>query len=225
MFVLHKAQEKERATYEDFSILFCLTVFCDAAYYFVPDINNCGKGIFASVEQLSEVDLDEMIAANVKSALFGMQSIVPLFKNQGYGSVINISSILGRLCLTRQRSAYSAAKAAMNSLTSCYRQELWSQGFSNIQVSLVSPGAVVTTFSKKCKYSERSDFDSSQTPGAQTVDEVAAIVLNVLRSPKSMDVYTREPLQRQMVQRYYSALDMTVLERQPPFAPRSRKKS
>jgi len=184
-------------------------------------INNAGQGIYSSVEQLRDEDLDEMFLINTKSVLYGMQTVVPIFKKQGFGHVINISSVLGRLCLVKERAAYSAAKAAMNALATCYRMEMQVQGFNKIFISIVSPGPVSTSFATNAKYSERAGLNLSQVitriPGMQTAEEVAAVVVDVLVRPRA-DVYTREPAQREMVGSWYSAPDVTAVEKLPPFA-------
>src|SRR5262245_40684049 len=48
-------------------------------------INNAGRGITRSVLDLTDDDIDEMIAVNVKSAVYGMQAIVPHFMERGEG--------------------------------------------------------------------------------------------------------------------------------------------
>src|SRR5688572_22171352 len=87
-------------------------------------VNNAGRGISRPVLELTDDDVDEMITVNVKSALYGMQAVVPYFMAQGRGHLINVSSFLGRVPLASPRSAYSAAKAALNSLTTNLRMDL-----------------------------------------------------------------------------------------------------
>ena len=48
-------------------------------------INNAGRGINRQVLDLTDEDIDEMMAVNVKSALYGMQAILPHFKERGEG--------------------------------------------------------------------------------------------------------------------------------------------
>src|SRR5437762_2261406 len=86
-------------------------------------VNN-GRGISRPVLELTDDDVDEMIAVNVKSALYGMQAIVPYFIERGRGHIINVSSFLGRVPIATPRSAYNAAKAALNSLTANVRVDL-----------------------------------------------------------------------------------------------------
>src|SRR6266850_3893002 len=108
-------------------------------------INNAGKGILRPVLELTDDDLDEMIDVNVKSALYGMQAIVPHFMERGSGHIVNISSFLARVPVAPPRSAYSAAKAALNTLTANLRVDV-QRTHPGIQVSVVMPGLVTTDF-------------------------------------------------------------------------------
>ncbi len=65
-----------------------------------------------------------MMRLNVKSALYGMQEVLPHFKERNVGQVINISSMLGRIPFVPFRSAYCAAKHFLNSLTATFRAEV-----------------------------------------------------------------------------------------------------
>src|SRR5215470_9517576 len=87
-------------------------------------INNAGRGITRAVAELTDADFDEMMLVNVKSALYGMQAVLPHFRARGRGHIINISSMLGRVPFAPIRSAYSAAKHAMNALTANLRLDL-----------------------------------------------------------------------------------------------------
>ena len=68
-------------------------------------VNNAGQGITRpQVLQLTDDDLDTMMTVNVKSALYGMQAIVPHFQQRGRGHVINVSSMLSRVPAATYRS-------------------------------------------------------------------------------------------------------------------------
>src|SRR5947209_15183318 len=60
-------------------------------------INNVGLGISRPPSLLTDEDVDEMVRANIKSALYGMQEVLPHFKSRNAGQVINLSSLLGRI--------------------------------------------------------------------------------------------------------------------------------
>ena len=176
-------------------------------------VNNAGRGITRLVSELTDDDFDEMMRVNAKSALYGMQAVLPHFRERGRGHVINVSSMLGRLPFAISRSAYSAAKHALNSLTANLRMEL-REKYPGIHVSSVHPGVVATEFGVHARH---GGIDSRQMPGAQTAQEVAQVIADVIERPRA-DVYTR-PGAQQMVVAYYAADDMGLAEQQPPFVP------
>ena len=165
-------------------------------------INNAGRGISRPPSELTDEDVDEMMLINVKSALYGVQAVLPHFKARGDGHIINISSMLGRVPFAVVRSAYSASKHFLNAITANMREEVHAT-HPQIQVSLVLPGVVATEFGLQARH---GGTDSRAFPGAQTAEEVAQVIAGVIESRRA-DVYTR-PDGQQMVARYY-ATDIT----------------
>jgi NAD(P)-dependent dehydrogenase (short-subunit alcohol dehydrogenase family) len=174
-------------------------------------VNNAGRGVSRPVSALTDQDIDEMMQVNLKSVLYGMQTVLPHFQSQRRGHIINVSSMLGRVPFVPIRSAYSAAKAAMNSLSANLRMELRDQ-YPDILVSCVHAGVVATDFGLNALH---GGPDSRSLPNAQSVEEVAQVIADLIESPKA-DVYTR-PGAQQIVSAYYSAEDMGEAERKPPF--------
>jgi NADP-dependent 3-hydroxy acid dehydrogenase YdfG len=174
-------------------------------------VNNAGRGITRPVSQLTDEDVDEMMTVNVKSALYGMQAAVAHFKTRNQGHVINVSSMLGRIPFAGARSAYNAAKHALNALTANMRMELIPT-HPGIHVSTFLPGVVATEFGLNAR---GGGMDSRQFPGAQPVEEVADLLVDLMERPRA-ELYSR-PAYRQQVIGYYSAEDVAVLERAPPF--------
>lgn len=171
-------------------------------------VNNAGRGITRPVSLVSDDDFDEIMRVNVKSALYGMQAVLPLFKAQGHGHIINVSSMLGRIPLAPVRSVYSAAKAALNSLTANLRMELQSE-FPEIFVSTILPGVVATEFGLNAVH---GGMDSRGFAGAQSAQDVARVIWSVIKNPQA-DVYSR-PGMREQVAAYYGAEDMASVEGQ-----------
>jgi NADP-dependent 3-hydroxy acid dehydrogenase YdfG len=163
-------------------------------------INNAGIGITRPPSQLTDEDIDAMIQANVKSALYGMQEVLPHFKERNAGQVINVSSMLGRVPFATIRSAYSGAKHFLNALTAMFRDEL-RESHPGIQISLVSPGVVRTDFGLNAMH---GGPDSRQFPGSQSAEEVAAVIARVIAT-RAPDVYTL-PGARDRVAAYYASL-------------------
>lgn len=170
-------------------------------------VNNAGRGITRPVAELTDEDFDEMMLVNVKSVLYGMQAVLPHFRQRGTGHIINVSSMLGRLPFAPFRSAYSAAKHAMNALSANLRMDL-RRSDPGITVSVVHPGIVATEFGLNAKH---GGVDSRRLPGAQTAEEVASVIADVIVHPRA-DVYTR-PDGRALVASYYAAEDLDAAER------------
>ena len=149
-------------------------------------VNCVGRGISRSVEELTDEDVDEMIRSNVKTALYGMQTVLPHFKERRRGHLVNVSSMLARVPFVSFRSAYSASKHALNSLTENVRMDL-SRDYPGIVVTCVMPGVVQTDFGLSALH---GGPDSRTLPGAQTAEQVAAIVADTIERARGGDVYT-----------------------------------
>lgn len=163
-------------------------------------INNVGQGISRPPSELTDEDVDEVMRLNVKSALYGMQEVLPHFKERGTGHVINVSSMLGRIPFAVIRSAYCGAKHFLDALTATFRAEV-QQTHPEIQFSLVSPPVVRTNFGLNALH---GGPDSRQLPDSQSAEEVAAVIAEVIESRRP-DVYTRRGA-RDRVAAYYATL-------------------
>ena len=163
-------------------------------------VNNAGQGISRPPSELTDEDVDEMMRVNVKSALYGMQEVLPHFRERGTGHVINVSSMLGRIPAAPARSAYTGAKHFLNAITALIRAEVQAT-HPGIQFSLVSPGVVYTDFGK---HAVHGGPDSREFPDGQQPEEVAAVIADVARSRKP-DVYTRVG-SREQVAAYYASV-------------------
>jgi NAD(P)-dependent dehydrogenase (short-subunit alcohol dehydrogenase family) len=162
-------------------------------------VNNVGRGIGRNVLELSDADLDEMLSTNLKSAFYGMQVIIPYFQEQGTGHLINISTALSRVPFVTYRSAYSAAKAALNSLTANLRIDLRAS-HPGIHVSLVIPGTVLTDFAKNALGGTPVMPHGASSVKPQTAEEVAAVIAGVIENPQP-EVYTN-PALSEIARRY-----------------------
>jgi NADP-dependent 3-hydroxy acid dehydrogenase YdfG len=161
-------------------------------------VNNVGQGISRPPSELTDADIDDMMRINVKSALYGMQEVLPHMKSRGEGHVINVSSMLGRIPHAVIRSAYNGAKHFLNALTANFRSEV-QETHPGIQFSLISPGVVRTDFGLNASH---GGPDSRLQPNSQGPEEVAPVIAGVIESRRP-DVYTR-PGSRDRVVAYYS---------------------
>lgn len=163
-------------------------------------INNVGQGITRAPSELTDEDIDLVMSVNVKSALYGMQEVLPHFRARGEGQVINVSSMLGRVPFVAFRSAYCGAKHFLNALTATFRMEVQEQ-YPKIQFTLVSPPVVRTGFGANALH---GGPDSRTLPNSQSAEEVAAVIARAIET-RAPDLYTI-PGARARVAGYYAGL-------------------
>jgi short-subunit dehydrogenase len=171
-------------------------------------VNNAGLGITRPVLELSDEEFDTIMAVNVKSALYGMQAIVPHFVERGQGHVINVSSFLSRVPQATYRSAYNAAKAALNALTANLRVDL-AAAHPGVHVTLVMPGLVKTEFQGNAIGGSPS-LPPAVLAEAQSAGEVAAAIAGVIDKPVA-EIYTN-PRHAAVAMRYFQ--DVGAFERE-----------
>jgi 3-oxoacyl-[acyl-carrier protein] reductase len=103
-------------------------------------VNNAGVWRGARVEDVQEEMLDWMIATNIKGAFYVTGAAVPLMKKQGWGRIINMSSVIGVTGYPGD-SVYGATKAALAGMTKSLAREL---AKFNITANAVVPGFIET---------------------------------------------------------------------------------
>jgi short-subunit dehydrogenase len=107
-------------------------------------VNNAGHGLLDSVAQMEMAAFREMFETNFFGTVAGMQAAIAVMRQQGGGSIINISSVAGHIPMPFH-AGYSATKFAMNAMGKAARVELKKEG---IHVLTVCPGYVQTAFSE-----------------------------------------------------------------------------
>jgi short-subunit dehydrogenase len=105
-------------------------------------INNAGHGLLDSVSEMDISACHEMFETNFFGAVTAMQKVIPIMKQHGGGTIINISSVAGHVPLPFH-AAYSATKFGLNALGKAARVELKKD---KIHVMTVCPGYVRTAF-------------------------------------------------------------------------------
>jgi len=105
-------------------------------------VNNAGKGIMDASHQADMSAVRDVFNLNFFGALESMQAVVPVMKQQGSGTIINISSVAGHIPLPFN-GVYSGTKFAMNAVGKAMRVELANSG---LNVLTVCPGYVRTDF-------------------------------------------------------------------------------
>ena len=105
-------------------------------------INNGAYGLPGAVEDLSREALRLQFETNVFGTHELTSRVLPAMRRQKSGRIVQISSLLGIVCLA-YRGAYNASKFALEALTDTLRLELAGSG---IQIALIEPGPIATRF-------------------------------------------------------------------------------
>ena len=142
------------------SIKSCVDEFLDKSDGKIYAVfNNAGFGQPGAVEDISDKILKEQFQTNFFGLVELTNLLLPIMRKQGYGKVINHSSVLGFVSL-RFRGAYNSSKYALEGISDTLRLELMG---SNIWVSLVESGPIRSKFRQNAlqKFLENIDREKS----------------------------------------------------------------
>jgi len=108
-------------------------------------VNNAGTSRHQTIEGTTEEDWDITSEVNLKAPFLVSKTVASVMKRNGYGRIVNISSIWGHVTMAG-RSAYTAAKFGLRGLTLSSAVDLAPSG---ILVNAVSPGFTLTDMVRK----------------------------------------------------------------------------
>jgi len=117
--------------------------------------NNAGFGQAGALEDISTDVLREQFETNVFGLHECTQQIIPVMRQQGYGKIIQHSSVLGLISLFG-RGAYNASKYAIEGLTDTLRLELKD---TNIYPVLLNTGPITSSFRKTAMQKLQNNVD------------------------------------------------------------------
>ena len=132
-------------------------------------VNNAGFGIAGAIEETSIEEARALFETNLFGLLRVCRAVLPKMRGQGSGTIINISSLAGRIGLPYQ-GLYSATKFAVEGLTEALRMEVKPFG---IKVVLIEPGDFRTGFTANRVHTAASKEDSAYQERFQRTLKVA----------------------------------------------------
>ena len=107
-------------------------------------INNAGIIRRGTIETVTEEDWDRVMEVNLKGPFNCSKAVVEIMKRQGYGKIVNVSSIAGKMGDITSAPGYGPSKAGMDALTKSLARQLAAYG---IHVNGVAPHAIETEMS------------------------------------------------------------------------------
>lgn len=133
-------------------------------------INNAGYSQAGPISEIDDSDLRAQFDTNVFGLMAVTRAFLPTMRDRGFGRIINVSSIAGRIT-TPLIGAYHASKYAVEALSDALRLELAAFG---IDVILVEPGTIRTQFSDRAmSYGEK--YRISASPYAVLFEDIERI--------------------------------------------------
>ncbi len=141
-------------------------------------VNNAGIGTHKPVERVSEKDFDTIMNTNLKAVYLSFRELIPLYKKQKGGQIINISSGAARTGHPGL-AVYAASKAAVNVLSESAAGEVRND---NIKISVLSPASTDTGLMSNM---HRKSKTPSRASKKLTVDEVAEAVIFIAKQNKN----------------------------------------
>ena len=116
-------------------------------------VNNAGYGLFGCLEDLSMDDLKAQFETNFFGVVRTLQAVIPIMRKQKSGTIVNVSSVAGRIGFPVS-PAYISSKFALEGLSESMRYELSPFGINTI---IIEPGVIKTNFMSSTKKSMKPD--------------------------------------------------------------------
>jgi len=114
-------------------------------------VNNAGIGIHGPIEDTDVAEVKEIFETNVFGAMRAVNAVAPTMRQQGSGTIVNVSSLAGRV-VAPFGGIYSASKYAVEALSEALHYELHPFG---IRVVVIEPGGFETRFGDNRRVSSR----------------------------------------------------------------------
>src|SRR4051794_7088635 len=142
-------------------------------------VNNAGLMPLSPLDQLKVEEWNRMIDVNIKGVLYGIAAALPLFRAQGSGHVVNISSVAGHR-VGPTMAVYSGTKFAVRAISEGLRQEAGDK----LRVTIISPGAVESELAETI-----SDPDlKTRMVEYRTIAIPASAIAFAIEQPSDVDV-------------------------------------
>ena len=119
-------------------------------------VNNAGWGLWGCVEDVTVDEFKEQFETNFFSIIRLIQEVAPAMRKQGSGTIVNVSSVVGRIGFPAS-PAYISSKFALEGLSESLRFEFAPFG---VDVIIIEPGVIKTNFMKNMKMAKKSELDT-----------------------------------------------------------------
>ena len=120
-------------------------------------VNNAGITKDKLALRMSVADFNDVINANLTSSFIGCREALKVMSKKRFGSVVNISSIVGEMGNAGQTN-YSASKGGLNAMTKSFAKEAAIRG---IRYNAVTPGFIQTDMTHELKAEVKAEYEKN----------------------------------------------------------------
>jgi short-subunit dehydrogenase len=147
-------------------------------------INNAGYALVGAFEELSIEEFKEQYETNVFGVIRVTQAVLPIMRNQRCGTIVNISSIAGKIGFPLT-SAYVSSKFALEGVSESMAYEIEQFG---IKVILIEPGVIKTNFDNNLKIGKRVHNNQNSSYAEMTQKRITGFKSRFENGSPSIDV-------------------------------------
>ncbi|MGF1633086.1 MAG: SDR family oxidoreductase [Phycisphaerae bacterium] len=145
-------------------------------------VNNAGVMPLSNLDVLKVDEWDRMIDVNIRGVLHGIAAALPVFRRQGGGHVVNLSSIGGHMVFPTA-AVYCATKFAVGAISEGLRQEA-----RHVRVTVISPGPTASELADSITDSHAAGWVAGFRDTLLPADSIARAIAYALEQPADVDV-------------------------------------
>jgi NADP-dependent 3-hydroxy acid dehydrogenase YdfG len=146
-------------------------------------ISNAGLMPLSPLDELKVDEWDRMIDVNIRGVLYGIAATLPVFRRQGSGHFITVSSVNGHQ-VGPTTAVYSGTKFAVRAISEGLRQEAGDQ----IRVTIISPGAVESELAETISNPDLKKRMDDYRKIAIPAEAIASAMAYAIGQPGNVDV-------------------------------------
>jgi NADP-dependent 3-hydroxy acid dehydrogenase YdfG len=144
-------------------------------------VNSAGLMLLGPIIDADTEDWRRMVSTNILGLMYMTHASAPIMVEQGWGDIVNISSVAGRLARSGA-GVYNASKWAVNAFSESLRQEVTKRG---VRVSVIEPGAVATELTDHITHSQSKQSVEQWIGSIRTLqaEDIARAIIYVVTQP------------------------------------------
>jgi NADP-dependent 3-hydroxy acid dehydrogenase YdfG len=147
-------------------------------------INSAGIGPTSPLDDLRVDEWEAMIDVNLRGVMYGLAAALPVFREQGFGHVVNTASTAAHRIVPNQ-SVYAATKTAVRVISEALRQEAG----DHLRVTVITPGFTRTDFADDATNPDvKAQIAEAKERFAMPPDAIARAIAFAIEQPADVDV-------------------------------------